>query len=203
MLHFTHDVGARHLVERAAQVEVVGRRMGASAESDGRVADPRSPTRDDVAVAEDHRALERSAARARCPATRTPAAPRAPPASSVGTRLPQIAGSRSRKCRASSGDVVAALAQRRNRDRNHRQPVVEILAEAPLGHLGAGGPVGGGDDAHVDPTRPVPPTRSNSRVSSTRRSLAWIDSGSSPISSRNSVPPSAGSNARACAASRR
>ena len=34
----------------------------------------------------------------------------------------------------------------------------------------------------------VPPTRSNSRVSSTRRILAWIDGASSPTSSRNSVP---------------
>src|SRR5438105_1036401 len=34
----------------------------------------------------------------------------------------------------------------------------------------------------------VPPTRSNRRSSSTRNSLAWIASGSSPISSRNSVP---------------
>jgi hypothetical protein len=35
------------------------------------------------------------------------------------------------------------------------------------------------------------PTRSTFRSSITRRSLAWIDTGISPTSSRNSVPPSA------------
>ena len=40
----------------------------------------------------------------------------------------------------------------------------------------------------------VPPTRMNSRSSSTRRSLTCVDGGISPISSRKSVPPSASSN---------
>ncbi len=38
------------------------------------------------------------------------------------------------------------------------------------------------------------PSRTTSRSCSTRSSLTWIDSGRSPISSRNSVPPLAASN---------
>ena len=38
------------------------------------------------------------------------------------------------------------------------------------------------------------PTRLNPPLSITRRSLTWASKGSSPISSRNSVPPSAASN---------
>src|SRR4051812_40924866 len=40
----------------------------------------------------------------------------------------------------------------------------------------------------------VPPTRSNSRCCSARRSFTCVESGISPISSRKSVPPSASSN---------
>ena len=40
----------------------------------------------------------------------------------------------------------------------------------------------------------TPPTRSNSRSCSTRKSLAWSISDMSPISSRNTVPSSASSN---------
>ena len=37
------------------------------------------------------------------------------------------------------------------------------------------------------------PSRVTSRVSSTRSSLAWVEAGISPTSSRNRVPPSAAS----------
>ena len=46
-------------------------------------------------------------------------------------------------------DVAAALPERRQRERQHREPMIEVLAEAPL----AGGrlqvEIAGGDDAHV------------------------------------------------------
>ena len=46
-------------------------------------------------------------------------------------------------------DVVAPVAQRRQRDAHHVQPVEEILAERPLGHGPLEVPVGRRDDAHV------------------------------------------------------
>ena len=46
-------------------------------------------------------------------------------------------------------DVVGPLAQRRNRDRKHRQAEIEILAELPRRDLRAQVAVGRGDDAHV------------------------------------------------------
>ena len=47
-------------------------------------------------------------------------------------------------------DVVAALAQRRQRHREHGEPVVEVLAEAPLADGGAQVVVGRGQDPDVD-----------------------------------------------------
>ena len=48
------------------------------------------------------------------------------------------------------GDVLAPLAQRRQVDRHHVQPVVQILAE-PLGlDLGQQVAIAGGDDARID-----------------------------------------------------
>ena len=47
-------------------------------------------------------------------------------------------------------DVLAPLVQRRHRDLDHVQPVVEILAEAPGRHLVLQAPVRRADDAHVD-----------------------------------------------------
>jgi hypothetical protein len=47
-------------------------------------------------------------------------------------------------------DVVDALAQRRQPQRNDVQAVVEIFAEAAVGDALAQVGVGGGDDAHVD-----------------------------------------------------
>ena len=67
----------------------------------------------------------------------------------------------STKCRARISDVVAALAQRRDRDREDRQPEVEVLAELPLGHRAASGR---GWSRRRRARRPcsdcVPPTRS-------------------------------------------
>ncbi|HXV20177.1 MAG TPA: hypothetical protein VD811_04180, partial [Desulfuromonadales bacterium] len=47
------------------------------------------------------------------------------------------------------GDVLLALAQRRQVDGDDAEPVVEVLAEIPLVDLPAQVLVGGGDDAHV------------------------------------------------------
>ena len=48
------------------------------------------------------------------------------------------------------GNVLAPLRQRRHPDRHHRQPVIEILAEAALGDLLFEVARGRGDDADVD-----------------------------------------------------
>ncbi len=50
-------------------------------------------------------------------------------------------------------DVLAALAQRRQADREHRQAVVEILTERVLAHLELQVAIGRGDHAHVDLAR--------------------------------------------------
>ena len=47
-------------------------------------------------------------------------------------------------------DVFATLAQRRHRDRNHAQAVVQVFAESIFGHLLVEIAVGGRDHAHVD-----------------------------------------------------
>jgi mono/diheme cytochrome c family protein len=54
------------------------------------------------------------------------------------------------------GDVVGALAKRREVDRDHREPEVEVLAKAPLGDLAAQVLVRGRHDADVDSDRLVP-----------------------------------------------
>ena len=47
-------------------------------------------------------------------------------------------------------DVVRPLAQRRQHEREHVQPVVEVLAEAAVGHHPGQVAVGGRDHPHVD-----------------------------------------------------
>ena len=46
--------------------------------------------------------------------------------------VPKRVAARSAKCGASAGDVLGPLAQRRQVDREHREPVPEVLAEAAL-----------------------------------------------------------------------
>ena len=100
----------------------------------------------------------------------------------------------------------SGMSSRRSRsggelDRDHVEPVVEILAEAALGDRALEVAVGGGDDAHVDADGLAStPTRSNVPSCSTRSSLACTSMPSSPISSRNSVPPCASSKRPARAA---
>ena len=46
-------------------------------------------------------------------------------------------------------NVLLVLAQGRQRDLHHLQPVVEILAETPGVDLGQEVAIGGGNDAHI------------------------------------------------------
>ena len=74
--------------------------------------------------------------------------------------------------------------------REDAQPVVEVLAEAPLARSPAAGPRAWRPGSARPPARcgRCPPARSVLSCS-TRSSLACSSSGSSPISSRSSVPP--------------
>ena len=47
-------------------------------------------------------------------------------------------------------DVLGALTDGRQQDREHLQPEVEVLAEATRADLGPQVPVGGGDDPNID-----------------------------------------------------
>ena len=91
-------------------------------------------------------------------------------------------------------NVVGALAQRRQHDRQHVQAVVQILAEASLPALR---PRGCGSSrrsrARRRGCRRTPPTRLKVFSSRNRSSFACSAGTISPISSRNTVPPSADS----------
>ena len=81
-------------------------------------------------------------------------------------------------------EVIEPFAQWGHPERDHVQPVIEVLAKpARLDEAGEA-LVGGGDDADIDGDRAIPPTRRTSRSWSTRRSLAWTRGVISPISSR-------------------
>ena len=76
--------------------------------------------------------------------------------------------------------IVAPRTKGRHGDGDHRQSEIEVLAELSALHLAQkialGRPPGRTFDLRVR----LPPTRRNSRVSSTRKSLGWTSSGSSP-----------------------
>ena len=69
-------------------------------------------------------------------------------------------------------DVLAALAQRRKLDREHREPVVEVLAEAPSAIARSRSRLVAATIRTSTLRVRVPPTRSNSPSCSTRSSLA-------------------------------
>ena len=87
-----------------------------------------------------------------------------------------------------AGDLVAAFAQRRDRQADDVEAVEEVLAEAAVadGVFEIG--VGGGDDADVDGSEPGSPSGAISPDSRKRRSFGWRSRPSSPISSRKRVP---------------
>ena len=92
-------------------------------------------------------------------------------------------------------DVFLAIAQRRNRDRKHRQPEIEVLAELARRHRLPQHAVRRRDDADVDrESSALPPSRSMRLVSIARSIFACSASGISPISSRKMVPRCAISN---------
>ena len=109
-------------------------------------------------------------------------------------RPADLAGGEGQEVISEERDVLLAFAEGRQFDREHTQPVVQVLAEpAGLG-LRPEIAVRRRDQPHVHPRVRSSPTRSSSPSWRTRSSLAWSSSGISPISSRNSVPPSASSN---------
>ena len=86
--------------------------------------------------------------------------------------------------------VLAALAQRRQLDRDDVQPEEEVLAEAAGGHLVAQHAVRRGDDPHVDRPRLGAADAAAPRPPGARAGASPGSRGSiSPISSRKSVPP--------------
>ncbi len=97
-----------------------------------------------------------------------------------------------KKLRERPGCRPCARAAAASRSVTTLQAVVEVFAELRRRHHGRQVAVGRGDEAHVDlRIVRVPPSRSNSCSCSTRRILACVFGLMSPISSRNSVPPSA------------
>ena len=113
-----------------------------------------------------------------------------PRRSSRADCAPSSAFHLARKWRASGSDVLAALAQRRQVDRDHGEAEVEILAEAARRDLGAQVAIGRGDDAHVHLARRVAADAPHACAPAARAAAcAWNSRSTSPISSRKSVPP--------------
>ena len=100
-------------------------------------------------------------------------------------------GEQAAKCSASSGMSSGAARAAAAAEREDVQAVEEVLAEAPLRTPRREVAVGRGDDADVDLDGLRAAAALDSCSSSTRSSLACSSSGSSPISSRKRVPPSA------------
>jgi hypothetical protein len=91
-------------------------------------------------------------------------------------------------------DVLAPLSQRRQGDREHLQPVVEVFAEPTALNEVAQVAVCRSEDAHVNGDGSRRAHRRTSPSWSARSSFTCSDIGNSPTSSRKSVPPFASSN---------
>jgi hypothetical protein len=114
----------------------------------------------------------------------------APRAGLQGTRGEAILAARAREeVLGKDDDVAVPFAERRERQRDHREPVVHVLAEAAVAYLGRQIRIGGADDPGVDRLASAwrragaPPG-----LSSTLSSFAWSASLRSPISSRKIAP---------------
>ena len=155
----------------------------------------RRPVNSSVVARGSPRARSRSAARARCPASGRRQPPHRP-RRDVADRLPGLPrDSDRRNVRDEQRDVVGALAQRRHRDREDGQAVVEILAELPARHLCRAGRGSSRRRRARRPDRSRSRPRARTRAPAARAAASTcISSGSSPTSSRNSVPPWASSN---------
>ena len=143
---------------------------------------------------ESPRARGSSAARARCPATDTPRKRLERRRRQRQRRLAELAAFALDEVPRQHRNVLEAIAQRRNRDRKHRQPEIEILAKLPRATCCFSVRLVAATTRTSTLTLPVPPSRSKVRSSSARRILPCSASGSSPISSRKSVPRCASSN---------
>ena len=109
-----------------------------------------------------------------------------------------VAPSDARSCSTSVGRSSGRWRSGGRTMRTHGEPEVEIRAEAAGVDLGAQVAVGGGDDADVDGLVRVAADAAD-LAASRARAAAWAGAraGSSPISSRKTVPPSASSKAPA------
>ena len=92
------------------------------------------------------------------------------------------------KLRDEIGDIPPALPQGRDIDDEGVEPVVQVQTEIPLLTSALRSRFVAAMMRTSTETISSPPTRMISLSSNTRRSFAWVRSGSSPISSRNRVP---------------
>jgi hypothetical protein len=92
------------------------------------------------------------------------------------------------------GNIVLAIAQRRQLHVDDVQAVEQILAEASLVHQLRRSPLVAAMMRTSTLMTSMPPSRMNSRSCMTRSSLACVSSGMLPISSRKMLPLSAESN---------
>ena len=95
---------------------------------------------------------------------------------------------------ADAADVFGARTERRHLDRTHGEPVVEIEPEVPRMGVREEIAVGRRDDANVDLPRLACADRPElARLERAEKQRLERRAAASPISSRNSVPPSASS----------
>ena len=145
------------------------------------------------AAGQHHRVLDRVLrAGARCPGTGTATAPSSAACDSRGAAAAGLAELLEEELH-QQRQVALALAQRRDVDVEDVQPVVEVLAEQPLGDPLLEVAVGRRDDAHVDAHRFVGAERLDRRPPAAR-AAAW------PAPAATSRPPR---RAAACRRARR
>jgi hypothetical protein len=113
---------------------------------------------------------------------------------SAAPRLSRFARRLGQEVRGQQRHVAAALAQRRQRERDAVQPVVEVLPEAALGALRPQVLVGRRHHADVDLDRTRAAHPEELARLDRAQELRLHGSDTSPISSRNSTPRSAASN---------
>jgi hypothetical protein len=101
------------------------------------------------------------------------------------------AANSSRKCWASSGTSSEALAQRRDRQRHDVEAIVEVPAEGPRARGRGDVEVRGGDEGHVDRHVVRAAEAPDGALLQDAQELRLHTGSSSPISSRNRVPPEA------------
>ena len=122
-------------------------------------------------------------------------APASEPAVRRSTGRPSFRPRRSDRWRTSTGRSSRRSSKRRQRDGEHVEPVEQVAPEPAGAHLVGEVAIGRGHDAHVDWTGCGAAEPLDLPSWSTRSSFGCSSSGSSPISSRKSVPPLASSNA--------